>query len=130
MPGRTREMTSHVMLSNGAAYILDCGMGVTNQDSPAPASRLARYARFSSPTTTPTTISNTARCWSSAGSSAWKQSVKAYGPPPLKAMTEDFLRAYKTTIDFWAEDFKMMPLGAIDVTEVSGAGAVACRTTT
>src|SRR5690349_12617245 len=29
--GRTREMTSHVMLSNGAAYVLDCGMGVTNQ---------------------------------------------------------------------------------------------------
>jgi ribonuclease BN (tRNA processing enzyme) len=24
-------MTSHVMLSNGAAYVLDCGMGVTNQ---------------------------------------------------------------------------------------------------
>jgi len=31
VPGRSREMTSHVMLSNGAAYVLDCGMGVTNQ---------------------------------------------------------------------------------------------------
>jgi ribonuclease BN (tRNA processing enzyme) len=29
--GRLREMTSHVMVSNGAAYVLDCGMGVTNQ---------------------------------------------------------------------------------------------------
>jgi hypothetical protein len=28
-PGRSREMTSHVMLSNGAAYVLDCGIGVT-----------------------------------------------------------------------------------------------------
>ena len=28
--GRTRLMTSHVMLSNGAAYVLDCGLGVTD----------------------------------------------------------------------------------------------------
>jgi hypothetical protein len=27
-------------------------------------------------------------------------------------MTEDFMRAYKTTVDFWAEDFKMKPLVA------------------
>ena len=31
VPGRTRKMTSHVMLSNGAAYVLDCGLGVTDQ---------------------------------------------------------------------------------------------------
>jgi len=31
VPGRSREMTSHVMLSDGSAYVLDCGMGVTNQ---------------------------------------------------------------------------------------------------
>ena len=30
-PRRTRKMTSHVMLSNGAAYVLDCGLGVTDQ---------------------------------------------------------------------------------------------------
>ena len=31
VPGRTRKMTSHVMLSNGAAYVLDCGLGVTDR---------------------------------------------------------------------------------------------------
>lgn len=31
VPGRSRQMTSHVMVSNGSAYVLDCGMGVTNQ---------------------------------------------------------------------------------------------------
>ncbi|MBV8072500.1 MAG: MBL fold metallo-hydrolase, partial [Acidobacteriaceae bacterium] len=31
VPGRTRYMTSHVMVSNGSAYVLDCGLGVTNQ---------------------------------------------------------------------------------------------------
>jgi ribonuclease BN (tRNA processing enzyme) len=50
--------------------------------------------------------------------------VRSYGPPPLKEMTEDLLRAYKATIAFWAEDFKMMPLNAIDVIEVSGAEPV------
>ena len=31
VPGRPRKMTSHVMLSNGAAYVLDCGLGVTDR---------------------------------------------------------------------------------------------------
>ena len=39
-------------------------------------------------------------------------------------MTEDILRAYRTTINFWAEDFKMTPLEAIKVQEVSTAGEV------
>ena len=30
-PERSRKMTSHVMLSNGAAYVLDCGVGVIDQ---------------------------------------------------------------------------------------------------
>jgi len=50
--------------------------------------------------------------------------VRAFGPPPLKQMTEDFLRAYKTTVDFWAEDLKMKPLVTVDVKEVSAAGPV------
>jgi len=31
VPGRTRRMTSHVMLSNNVAYVLDCGLGVTDR---------------------------------------------------------------------------------------------------
>ena len=50
--------------------------------------------------------------------------VRAFGPPPLKQMTGDFLRAYKTTVDFWAEDLKMTPLVTVDVKEVSAAGPV------
>ena len=69
VPGRSREMTSHVMLSNGAAYVLDCGLGVTDQFART-GIPFGACARFSSPITTPTTISNTARCWSSAGSRA------------------------------------------------------------
>lgn len=51
-------------------------------------------------------------------------SVRAFGPPPLKQMTDDFLRAYKTTIDFWVEDLKVKPLVPPEVREISVAGGV------
>lgn len=53
-----------------------------------------------------------------------RNSVTAFGPPPLKQMTEDLLRAYKTTIDFWVEDLKVTPLVSPRVTEVSAPGTV------
>ena len=31
VPGRTRRMTSHAMVSNGAVYVLDCGLGLTDR---------------------------------------------------------------------------------------------------
>ena len=123
VPGRSRQMTSHVMLSNGAAYVVDCGLGVTNQ-----------YARTGIPFSALRSIFITHHHadhnieYGPLLVIGWIQgltpSVRAYGPPPLKQMTEDFLRAYKTTIDFWAEDLKMKPLGMFDVGEVSAAGPV------
>ena len=123
VPGRSRQMTSHVMLSNGAAYVVDCGLGVTDQ-----------YARTGIPFAALRSIFITHHHadhnieYGPLLIVGWIQgmplSVRAYGPPPLKQMTEDFLRAYQTTIDFWAEDFKMKPLGMFDVGEVSAAGPV------
>jgi hypothetical protein len=63
-------MTSHVMLNNGAAYVLDCGLGVTDQYAltgiPFSAMRSIfipfSAVRSSSLIITPTTISSTARC--------------------------------------------------------------------
>ena len=123
VPGRTREMTSHVMLSNGAAYVLDCGLGVTNQ-----------FARTGIPFGALRSIFITHHHadhnieYGPLLVIGWIQGlhldVRTFGPPPLKQMTDDFMRAYKTTIDFWAEDFKMKPLVAVDVKEVSAAGPV------
>jgi ribonuclease BN (tRNA processing enzyme) len=50
--------------------------------------------------------------------------VRAFGPSPLKQMTEDFMRAYKQTVDSWAEDFHMNPLTSVNVQEISAAGPV------
>jgi ribonuclease BN (tRNA processing enzyme) len=123
VPGRTRHMTSHVMLSNGAAYVVDCGLGVTGQ-----------FARTGVPFSALRSIFITHHHpdhnieYGPLLVIGWMQgmrvNLRAFGPPPLKQMTEDFLRAYQTTIGFWAEDFKLTPLGMIDVSEVSAAGLV------
>jgi len=123
VPGRTRQMTSHVMLSNGSAYVLDCGLGVTDQ-----------YARTGIPFSALKSIFITHHHadhnieYGPLLIIGWIQGmhldVSAYGPPPLKQMTDDFMRAYKTTVDFWAEDLKMKPLVSVNVREVSNAGLV------
>jgi ribonuclease BN (tRNA processing enzyme) len=123
VPGRTRKMTSHMMLSNGAAYVLDCGLGVTD-----------RYAETGIPFSALRGIFITHHHfdhnveYGPLLAIGWVQgmplTVKAYGPPPLKQMTADYIRSMRTTIDFWAEDLKMKALEAVDVTEVPGAGPV------
>ena len=123
VPGRSREMTSHVMLSNGAAYVLDCGMGVTNQ-----------FARTGVPFKALKSIFITHHHadhnieYGPLLIVGWIQGlpldVRAFGPPPLKQMTEDFMRAYKQTVDFWAEDFHMKPLASVSVQEITAAGPV------
>jgi ribonuclease BN (tRNA processing enzyme) len=111
------------MLSNGAAYVLDCGIGVIDQYArtgiPFPALRsifITHHHADHNIEYGPLLVVG----WING----MHHDVRAFGPPPLKQMTEDFMRAYKTTVDFWAEDFKMKPLVAIDVKEVSAAGPV------
>lgn len=123
VPGRRRFMTSHVMLSNGAAYVLDVGLGVTNEF----ARTGIRFGAVRSVFIThhhPDHNIEYGPFLVIGWVNGLKLAVKAYGPPPLKQMTADFLAAYRTTVDFWAEDFKMAPLHRLDVSEVSAAGPV------
>jgi ribonuclease BN (tRNA processing enzyme) len=123
VPGRSRHMTSHLMVSNGAAYVLDCGLVVTNQ-----------FARTGIPFTAVRSIFITHHHpdhnieYGSFLLLGWVQgmpsSLHVFGPPPLKQMTEDFLRAYKATIDFWVDDLKVKPLLPPEVKEMSAPGAV------
>lgn len=121
--GLPRHMTSHVMVSNGAAYVLDCGLGVTDQF----ARTGLKFAQLKSIFIThhhPDHNLEYGPLLIIGWVSHMPTDVRAYGPPPLAQMTRDFLNAYKATIDFWAEDLKRPPLTAIGVTEVSGAGPV------
>ena len=123
VPGSKRHMTAHVLVHNGATYILDCGLGVSRQ-----------FARTGVPLRSVRSIFITHHHpdhnieYGPFLVLGWlggmPQSVRAYGPPPLQQMTEDYLRSAKTTIDFWAEDFHRPPLGMIEVHELPEAGPV------
>jgi hypothetical protein len=95
VPGRTRKMTSHVMLSNGAAYVLDCGLGVTDRIAETGIPFDALRSVFITHHHADHNIE-----YGPLLIVGWLQgmplTVKTYGPPPLKQMTEDFMRAYKT----------------------------------
>src|SRR5215470_7069608 len=123
LPGRSRLMTSHVMLSNGAAYVLDCGMGVTEQYAHTGISFSALKSIFITHHHADHNIE-----YGPLLIIGWIQGmhldVRAFGPPPLRQMTEDFMRAYRQTVDFWAEDFHMTPLAQVGVQEVTVAGPV------
>jgi ribonuclease BN (tRNA processing enzyme) len=122
-PGRTRHNTAHVMVSNAAAYVLDCGLGVTNQFACTGISLTSVRSIFITHHHPDHNIE-----YGPFLLIGWVQglprSVRAFGPPPLRQMTEDFLRAYRATIDFWAEDFKMKPLVPPDVMEISAPGNI------
>ena len=123
IPGAARSMASNLMIHNGAAYLLDCGLGVTSQ-----------YARTGIPFSALRSIFITHHhpdhnieygplliigwIW------GMRQSIRAYGPPPLVQITEDYFRSAKATIDFWAEDFHLSPLQMIEVREVPNSGPV------
>ena len=123
VPGQLRRMTSHLMVSNGAAYLLDCGLGVTNQfarTGTAFKSVRAIFITHHHPDHNIEYGPFLVIGWVSG----LPQSVRAYGPPPLTQMTEDFLRSQKVTIDFWAEDFQRPPLQMIEVHDLATAGPV------
>jgi ribonuclease BN (tRNA processing enzyme) len=123
VPGRSRRMTSHMMLSNGVAYILDCGLGVVD-----------RFAETGIPFNALRGIFITHHHfdhnveYGPLLSIGWVQgmplSIRSYGPPPLKQMTVDYLKSMQTTIGFWSEDMKMKPIESVEVIEVPGAGPV------
>lgn len=122
-PQRSRHMTSHVMLSNGDVYVLDCGLGVTNQlgRTGIPFGKLRSiFITHHHPDHNIEYGPLLVIGWIAG----MPLTVRAFGPPPLQEMTADFLRFARQTIAFWAEDFKIKPLEAIEASEVSGAGPV------
>ena len=92
IPGLPRRMGSSLILYRGAASVVDCGLGRTNQ-----------YARTGIPFGALRAIFITHHHpdhnveygplliigWISG----MRQAVRAYGPPPLMQMTEDYFRS-------------------------------------
>jgi ribonuclease BN (tRNA processing enzyme) len=123
IPGLARRMASNLIVYNGAAYLLDCGLGVTNE-----------YARTGIPFSALRSIFITHHhpdhnieygpLLTIGWISGMGPSVRAYGPPPLMQMTEDYFRSAQPTINSWAEDFRIPPLQTIEVHEIANSGPV------
>ena len=123
VPGLARRMASNLMVHNGAAYVLDCGLGVTDgyartgiQFSALRSIFITHHHPDHNIEYGPLLIIG----WTSG----MRQSVRAYGPPPFMQMTADYFRSAMPTIDFWAEDFHLAPLQMIEVHEISRSGPV------
>jgi ribonuclease BN (tRNA processing enzyme) len=121
--GRPRYMTSSVILHGGGAHVVDCGYGVTEQlvragvklqdirdifithhhpDHNIELGTLIYFAWYAG-TTGP---------------------LNLYGPPPLKRIAGDYLKALKPDVDIWLDDIGHQPMGPVRAHEVSGAGPV------
>ena len=120
--GRPRYMTSSVMLHDGAAHVVDCGYGVTEQlvragvklqdikdifithhhpDHNVELGTLIYFAWY-------------AGC----------PGLDLFGPPPLRQITGDYLKALKPDVDIWLEDIGHAPMGPVKVHQVSAGGPV------
>jgi ribonuclease BN (tRNA processing enzyme) len=123
VPGRTRRMTSNVMVSNGATYVLDCGLGVTNEYARTGLEFGAIRSIFITHMHPDHSVE-----YGPLLVIGWvhglRPDVAAYGPPPLAQMTDDFLRSQRAVIDFWSSDFHLTPLRSIAVHELPSAGPV------
>jgi ribonuclease BN (tRNA processing enzyme) len=116
-------MSSHVLLSNGAAYIVDCGLGVTTQLAhtgiPFSAVRsiiITHHHADHNVEYGPFLLLH----WVNHNT----QAPSACGPPPLIQMARDYLRSVDATIRLSSEDFQYPPLKVDDVHEITVAGPV------
>jgi ribonuclease BN (tRNA processing enzyme) len=123
VPGQARNMTSHVMFHKGAAYVLDCGLGVSRQFArtgiPFSAVR-AVFITHHHPDHTLEYGPFLILGWMGG----MRQPAHTYGPPPLSQMTNDYFRSQKVTIDFWAQDFKIPLPKPTDAHDLATAGPV------
>ena len=121
--GRRRGMTSHVLISGGSAYVVDCGLGVATQ-----------IARIGVPLSH---VSNVFITHHHADHNieygpllllAWidgrQTPISAYGPPPLAQMTTDYRRMQRFTTENWSADVGIPAFPETIVREIVANGPV------
>lgn len=121
--GRPRKMTSVALVHDGATYILDCGLGVSDRLAQSGIGLDTIRAVFLTHQHPDHNLE-----YGPLLILAWMRNLRtdfvAYGPTSLTQMTEDYLKAMKSTIQFWSEDFHIKPLESVKTLEQSNAGPV------
>ena len=121
--GGSRAMTSHAMLSGGAAYVVDCGLGVTSQLARAGVDMGALRGIFITHHHPDHNVE-----YGPLLLMSWvdgrRLPVAAYGPPPLLQMTTDYTHMQEYTTKTWSLDIGITPFPQTDVHELTATGAV------
>jgi ribonuclease BN (tRNA processing enzyme) len=121
--GGPRYQSSNVILCNGAAYVVDCGYGVTEQLVRAGV-RLPSikniFVTHNHPDHNIEIGTLLYFTWLAGGTRA----LDIYGPAPLQQMVNDDLSALRYDINTWVEDVRQLPMPPIIVHEIASAGPV------
>jgi ribonuclease BN (tRNA processing enzyme) len=121
--GRPRYMTSHVILHGGAAHVVDCGYGVTEQLVRAGV-KLQDVRDIFITHHHPDHNIELGTLIYFAWYAGMEAPLEVYGPPPVGRMTADYLKAIKPDVDIWLEDIGHKPMGPVTAHEISAAGPV------
>ena len=121
--GRARYMSSNVILHGGAAHVVDCGYGVTEQLVRAGV-KLQDIRDIFVTHNHPDHNIELGTLIYFAWYAGMEAPLEIFGPPPLGQITADYLKAMKPDVDIWLDDIGHKPMGPVMVHEVSTAGPV------
>lgn len=124
--GTSRLQSCTVLWSGGKAYVLDCGMDVSQ--------RFAQ-AGFRFPTVDSVYLSlqrpDHLLGYGPFLVEGWimgmRPETQIYGPPPLEQMTRDYLASMKPVTDNWSRDFHLPAFNGYAVQEIATARKVVAR---
>ncbi len=121
--GAARYNTSHVLLHAGAAYVVDCGYGVTEQLVRAGVKLPSVRDVFVTHHHPDHNIELGTLIYF-----AWyygrSEPLGIYGPPPIGHMTRAYLDAQKPDVDIWVKDIDHKPMPPVTTHEISHGGPV------
>ena len=121
--GRPRYMTSSVMLHAGKAHVCDCGYGATQQLVRAGV-RLQDIRDVFITHHHPDHNIELGTLIYFAWYAGLESPLNLYGPPPLRQIAGDYLKALKPDVDVWLDDIGHKPMGPVISHEVSAGGPV------
>jgi ribonuclease BN (tRNA processing enzyme) len=121
--GRPRYQTSHVILHGGAAHVVDCGYGVTEQLVHAGV-KLQDIRDIFITHHHPDHNIELGTLIYFAWYAGMDRPLGLYGPPPLKSIAADYLKATKPDVDIWLDDIGHKPMAPVVAHEISSAGRV------
>ena len=116
--GSGRYQTCYAVTAGDMLYVIDCGYGATEQLVRAglrPQDMRNLFITHHHPDHNIELGTLIYFAWYAG----MEKPLGIYGPPPIKAMTENYLKAIKPDIDIWLDDIGHPPLGPINVTELS-----------